>query len=127
MWLMLRQDKPEDYVIATGETHSVREFTELAFKGAGIAIEWEGEGINEIGRDVDSGRILVKVGPAFYRPTEVDLLIGDSSKARKKLGWKSKVSFEELVRMIIKCDLGIAESLNKESTPQVDMTIKNNF
>jgi len=105
MWLMLQQDKPDDYVVATGESHSVREFTELAFREAGIDIEWEGEGVNEIGRDADSGKILVEVDPMFYRPTEVDLLIGDPSKAREKLGWKTKVSFEELVRMMVKSDL----------------------
>jgi GDPmannose 4,6-dehydratase len=105
MWLMLQQDEPDDYVVATGETHSVREFTELAFKEAGIYLEWEGEGVNEIGRDVDSGKVLVEVDPMFYRPTEVDLLIGDPSKAREKLGWKTKVSFEELVRMMVKNDL----------------------
>jgi GDPmannose 4,6-dehydratase len=105
MWLMLQQDEPDDYVVATGETHSVREFTELAFKEAGIDIEWEGEGVNEIGRDIDSGKVLVEVDPMFYRPTEVDLLIGDSSKAREKLGWRPKVSFEELVSMMVKGDL----------------------
>lgn len=105
MWLMLQQDKPDDYVVATGETHSVREFTELAFREAGIDIEWEGEGVNEIGRDSDSGKVLVEVDPMFYRPTEVDLLIGDPSKARERLGWKTKVSFEELVRMMVKNDM----------------------
>lgn len=105
MWLMLQQDKPDDYVVATGETHSVREFTELAFREAGIDIEWEGEGVNEMGRDANSGKILVEVDPMFYRPTEVDLLIGDPTKAREKLGWKTKVSFEELVRMMVKRDV----------------------
>jgi GDPmannose 4,6-dehydratase len=105
MWLMLQQDKPDDYVVATGETHSVREFTELAFGEAGIDIEWEGEGVDETGRDADSGKILVEVDPMFYRPTEVDLLIGDPSKAREKLGWERKVSFEELVRMMVKSDM----------------------
>lgn len=105
MWLMLQQDKPDDYVVATGETHSVREFTELAFREAGIDIEWEGEGVNEIGRDADSGKVLVEVDPMFYRPTEVDLLIGDPSKARERLGWKTKVSFEELVKMMMRSDL----------------------
>lgn len=102
---MLNQDKPDDYVIATGETHSVREFTELAFREANIDIEWEGEGVNEIGRDADSGKVLVEVDPMFYRPTEVDLLIGDPSKARERLGWKTKVSFEELVKMMVKSDM----------------------
>jgi GDPmannose 4,6-dehydratase len=105
MWLMLQQDEPDDYVVATGETHSVREFTELAFREAGIDLEWEGEGVNEIGRDMESGKVLVEVDPMFYRPTEVDLLIGDSSKAREKLGWEPKVSFEELVSMMVKNDL----------------------
>lgn len=105
MWLMLNQDKPDDYVVATGETHSVREFTELAFREAGVDIEWEGEGVNEIGRDGNSGKVLVEVDPMFYRPTEVDLLIGDPSKAREKLGWKTKVSFEELIRMMVKNDM----------------------
>ncbi len=105
MWLMLQQDRPDDYVVATGETHSVREFTELAFKEAGIDLEWEGEGVNEIGKDINSGKVLVEVDPMFYRPTEVDLLIGDSSKAREKLGWKPKVSFEELIRMMVKSDM----------------------
>ncbi len=105
IWLMLNQDKPDDYVIATGETHSVREFTELAFREANIDIEWEGEGVNEIGRDADSGKVLVEVDPMFYRPTEVDLLIGDPSKARERLGWKTKVSFEELVKMMVKSDM----------------------
>lgn len=127
MWLMLQQDEPDDYVVATGETHSVREFTELAFKEAGINLEWENEGVNEIGRDVDSGKVLVEVDPAFYRPTEVDLLIGDSSKAREKLGWKTKVSFEELVRMMIKSDLGIRESVNDQSSIHVRMMVKNDL
>ena len=127
MWLMLQQDEPDDYVVATGETHSVREFTELAFKEAGINLEWENEGVNEIGRDVDSGKVLVEVDPAFYRPTEVDLLIGDSSKAREKLGWKTKVSFEELVRMMIKSDLGITESVNERRSVPVRMMVKNDL
>lgn len=127
MWLMLQQDEPDDYVVATGETHSVREFTELAFKEAGINLEWENEGVNEIGRDVDSGKVLVEVDPAFYRPTEVDLLIGDSSKAREKLGWKTKVSFEELVRMMVKSDLGIIEPVNEESLIPVRMMVKNDL
>lgn len=127
MWLMLQQDEPDDYVVATEETHSVREFTELAFKEAGINLEWENEGVNEIGRNVDSGKVLVEVDPAFYRPTEVDLLIGDSSKAREKLGWKTKVSFEELVRMMVKSDLGITESVNERRSVPVRMMVKNDL
>lgn len=105
MWLMLQQDEPDDFVIGTGETHSVREFTELAFKEAGIDIIWEGEGVNEVGKDASTGRILVQVDPKYYRPAEVDLLISDPSKAESKLGWKTKVGFEELVKMMIESDL----------------------
>ncbi len=104
MWLMLQQRNPEDYVIATGETHSVREFTELAFKELGIDIIWQGKGIDEVGIDSRTGNIIVEVDPGYYRPTEVELLIGDSSKARKKLGWEPKVRLEELVKMMIQSD-----------------------
>ena len=104
MWLMLQQEKPDDYVIATGETHSVREFIELAFKELGIDIIWQGEGAEEVGIDSRTGKIIVEVDPGYYRPTEVELLIGDSSKARRKLGWKPKVRLEELVKMMIKSD-----------------------
>ena len=106
---------------------SVREFTELAFKEAGINLEWEGGGVNERGRDVDSERILVEVDPTFYRPTEVDLLIGDSSRARKKLGWKTKVSFEELVRMMVKSDLLEIGPLNEKSYSHARMMVKNDL
>lgn len=104
MWLMLQQKEPEDYVIATGETHSVREFTELAFKELGINIVWEGKGREEVGLDASTGKILIAIDPRYYRPTEVELLIGDPSKAREKLGWAPKVKLEELVRMMIKAD-----------------------
>lgn len=104
MWLMLQQEKPDDYVIATGETHSVRKFTELAFKELGIDIIWQGEGAGEVGIDSRTGKIIVEVDPGYYRPTEVELLIGDSSKARKKLGWKPKVKMEDLVKIMIKSD-----------------------
>lgn len=105
MWLMLQQDEPDDYVIATGETHTVREFCELAFKYAGIDIVWKGTGIDEKGIDRKTGKVLVEVDPKYFRPTEVDLLLGDSSKARQKLGWKPKVTFEELVKMMVEYDL----------------------
>ena len=104
MWLMLQQEKPDDYVIATGETHSVREFTKLAFKELGIDIIWQGKGEEEVGIDAITNKILVEVDPEYYRPTEVELLIGDSSKARRKLGWEPKVRLEELVRMMVKSD-----------------------
>lgn len=105
MWLMLQQDKPEDFVIATGETHTVREFCELAFKYAGVDIEWKGQGVEEKGIDKKSGKVLVDVNPKYFRPTEVELLIGDPSKARQMLGWSPKVSFKELVEMMVKEDL----------------------
>ncbi len=105
MWLMLQQDKPQDYVIATGETHTVREFCELAFKYADIDIEWQGQGVDEKGIDRKTGRVLVDVNPKFFRPTEVELLIGDPTKAKEKLGWKTKVKFDELVEMMVKEDL----------------------
>jgi GDPmannose 4,6-dehydratase len=104
MWLILQQENPDDYVIATGETHSVREFTELAFKEVGIEILWEGKGTEEVGIDSSTGKILVEIDPRYYRPTEVDILIGDPSKAKEKLGWKPKVKLEELVKIMIKAD-----------------------
>lgn len=109
MWLMLQQDKPDDYVVATGETHSVREFAELAFKHVGIELEWEGEGINEKGIDKKTGKVLVEVDPRYFRPAEVDLLIGDPSKAKKELGWEPKVTFEELVQIMVEADLKAIE------------------
>jgi len=105
MWLMLQQDKPDDYVIATGETHTVREFVELAFKEAGIDILWKGLGLAEVGYDKNSGKTLVKVSEQFYRPAEVEILIGDPSKAKKTLGWQPKVTFRELVKMMTEADL----------------------
>ena len=104
MWLMLQQETPDDYVIATGETHSVKEFTELTFKELGIDIIWQGKGVEEVGIDASTGKIIVEVDPGYYRPTEVELLIGDPSKAREKLGWEPKVKMEELVKIMIKSD-----------------------
>jgi len=105
MWKILQHDKPDDFVLATNETHTVREFVENAFKVVGIDIEWEGEGVNEIGKDANTGKVLVKVNPEFFRPAEVDILIGDYSKAKKELGWEPKVKFEELVKMMVEKDL----------------------
>jgi GDPmannose 4,6-dehydratase len=105
MWLMLQQDAPDDYVLATGETHSVREFVERAFAHVGRAIEWRGSGRDEIGLETGSGRPLVEIDPRYFRPTEVDFLCGDPSKARAKLGWSHKVSFEELVGEMVESDL----------------------
>lgn len=107
MWLIMQQDKPEDYVLATGETHTVKEFTELAFKSVGIDIAWEGKEENEKGIDSKTGKILVAVDPMYYRPTEVDLLIGDAAKAKKNLGWEPKVKFADLVDIMVKADLEI--------------------
>jgi GDPmannose 4,6-dehydratase len=107
MWLMLQQSQPDDYVLATGKTHSVREFVELAFAEVGRAITWQGSGVYEKGIDQKSGEALVKVDPRFFRPTEVDLLIGDASKARAKLGWTHKVSLAELVREMVRHDIGV--------------------
>lgn len=106
MWLMLQQEKPEDFVIATGETRTVREFVESAFACAGINLRWEGEGVEEKGIDTATGKVLVEVSPEFFRPAEVDLLLGDPTKAKEVLGWNPrKTSFEELVRRMVEYDL----------------------
>jgi len=104
-WLMLQQDKPVDYVIATGETHTVREFVELAFKEIGVNIEWQGQGVNEKGVDTKTGTILVEIDEKYFRPAEVELLLGDPTKAEKELNWKRKVSFQELVSEMVRYDL----------------------
>jgi len=105
MWLMLQQDKPGDYVISSGETHSVREFAEEAFKCIGMKIKWEGKGLNEIGKA--DGKIVVRVNPKFYRPAEVDVLLGDCTKAKKVLKWKPTVDFKGLVKMMVDFDIGL--------------------
>jgi GDPmannose 4,6-dehydratase len=111
MWLMLQQKKADDYVLATGETHTVREFIEKAFETVGIDIIWKGKGVDEKGYDKKTGKVLVEVSKEFYRPAEVDLLLGDSSKAEKELGWKAKTKFEELVKMMVSADI---ERIKKE-------------
>ena len=105
MWLMLQQETPDDYVIATNETRSVREFVEEAFKCVDIKIKWQGEGVDEVGIDVETNNIVVKINPKFYRPAEVDILLGDPSKAEKNLGWKRDISFKDLVKRMIDNDL----------------------
>ncbi|MBL8015108.1 MAG: GDP-mannose 4,6-dehydratase [Candidatus Doudnabacteria bacterium] len=105
MWLMLQQDKGDDYVVATGEMHSVRECVEFACKELEFDLEWEGEGVNEVGIDKKSGKEIVKVDPKYFRPAEVDLLLGDSTKARTKLNWQPKYTFESLIREMVKFDL----------------------
>jgi GDPmannose 4,6-dehydratase len=112
MWLILQQAVPDDYVLATGETHSVREFVEKAFAQVGRRIEWRGSGRDEKGIEAGSGRSLVEIDPRYFRPTEVDILCGDPSKARAKLGWSHKVSFEALVSEMVKSDL---ETIRRES------------
>ena len=104
MWLMLQQEKPDDFVVATGQTHSVRKFIELSFAEIGIDIAWRGSGVNEVGYDKQTGKELVFVDPKYFRPTEVDLLLGDSSKAKRVLGWSPKTTFEELVSMMVASD-----------------------
>ncbi|MFV9875175.1 MAG: GDP-mannose 4,6-dehydratase [Rickettsiales endosymbiont of Dermacentor nuttalli] len=108
-WLMLQQDAPEDFVIATGTQHSVREFIELAAKELGIHIAWQGTGLNEIGYDQITGKTIICVDPSYFRPAEVETLLGDASKARTKLGWKPHVSFQNLVKEMVKHDLRLAE------------------
>ncbi len=105
MWLILQQPEPEDFVIATGETHTVREFCELAFKHVGINLKWEGQGVTEKAIDKGTGRELINVSSQFFRPTEVDLLLGDPTKAKSRLNWTQKVSFEELVKLMVESDL----------------------
>lgn len=105
MWLMLQQDTPDDYVIATNETRTVREFVDTAFACAGIEIEWSGEGVNETGTDKATGKVVVKVNPEFFRPAEVDILLGDPSKAENTLGWKREIPFQELVSRMVKNDM----------------------
>jgi len=104
-WLMLQQDKPEDYVIATGETHTVREFVEVAFNEVGIIIMWSGVGVDEIGVDQATGRVLVEIDIQYFRPSEVELLLGDPSKAEKNLNWVRKIPFKELVSKMVQYDL----------------------
>ncbi|MDO8265882.1 MAG: GDP-mannose 4,6-dehydratase, partial [Candidatus Saccharibacteria bacterium] len=105
MWRMLQQKTPDDYVLATGETHSIREFCELAFKEIGINIVWKGSGENETGVDEKTGKVLIAINPEFFRPAEVDFLLGDPARAEKELGWKRKVDFPELVKLMVDHDL----------------------
>lgn len=105
MWLMMQAEKPDNYVLATNESHSVREWIEVCFNYIGRTIKWEGTGKNEVGRDARSGKVLVKVNPEFYRPAEVQSVIGDYSKAKRELGWEPKVRFRELVELMLKNDL----------------------
>jgi GDPmannose 4,6-dehydratase len=108
MWLMLQQQKPDDYVLATGATRSVREFCELAFAEVGKKIVWKGTGVDELGADAKTGKVLVRIDPRYFRPAEVDLLLGDASKAFAKLGWKPVTTFQDMVREMVAHDLNVA-------------------
>ncbi len=110
MWRILQQDEADDYVLATGETHSVREFVELAFGHVGRGIEWRGEGVDEEGICQKTGKVVVRIDPRYFRPTEVDLLLGDPSKAREKLGWTHTTAFRDLVREMVEADMRLAAS-----------------
>ena len=110
MWMMLQQDEPDDYVLATGETTMVRQFVEWAFADVGIALRWEGAGVDEKGYDAQTGRLLIEVDPRYFRPTEVELLLGDPSKAHDKLGWRHETPVRELVREMVAADLKVMQS-----------------
>ncbi len=109
MWMMLDADDPGDFVIATGETHSVRECAEVAFAVAGFDLEWRGDGLDETGVDSGSGRPLVRIDPRYFRPAEVDLLLGDASKAKRLLGWEPEVRFDELMRIMVEADIQLID------------------
>ncbi|WP_420562673.1 GDP-mannose 4,6-dehydratase [Thalassobaculum sp.] len=110
MWRILQQDEPDDYVLATGETHSVKEFVDKSFAYAGMKIEWSGSGLDEVGVDAGSGRVVVRIDPEFFRPSEVDLLLGDATKAKEKLGWVASTSFEGLVEDMMEAELKTKKS-----------------
>lgn len=123
MWLILQQPVPDDYVIATGEQHSVREFCELAFSRVGINLRWEGEGADEKGIDIKTGKVIVEVSPDFYRPTDVVNLWGDPTKARKMLGWNpQKTSFQQLVNLMVDADM--AKVAVERAGEQVKMNLE---
>lgn len=111
MWMMLQQESPEDFVLATGETHPVREFVEKAFGVLGIQIRWQGTGVHEEGVNIQNGKTIVKVDTGYFRPAEVELLLGDPAKAERLLGWKRKVDFDTLVKEMVEADLQVAKSL----------------
>ena len=113
MWLILQQEKPDDFVIATGEYHTVRDFCTLAFKTLGVNLRWEGEGVNEKGIDTATGKVLVEVDPKYFRPAEVDQLLGDPTKAKTKLGWNPrKTSFEDLVKIMVEHDMKFVKKIH---------------
>ena len=109
MWMMLQQETPDDYVAATGEMHTVREFIERSFAHVGRPIEWRGKGADEIGVDMTTGKPVVRIDPRYFRPSEVDCLLGDSTKAKEKLGWEPTVKFEALVKLMVEGDLRLLD------------------
>jgi len=113
MWLMLQQEKPEDYVISTGETHTIKEFIGVCCKELDLDIGWQGKGVKEIGIDKKTGKTIIKINPRYFRPSEVDLLLGDPTKAKEKLGWEAKTKFEDLAKLMIKKDYGLLKSGEK--------------
>ena len=124
MWLMLQEDTPDDYVVATGETHTVRELVEVAFKRAGITLAWQGQGVEECGLDAGSGKVLVYIDPGYYRPTEVDVLQGDASKAAAKLGWHAVTTFHALVDLMVDADLSMPGDRHDQSCFTGDSLLK---
>ncbi|WP_461207118.1 GDP-mannose 4,6-dehydratase [Clostridium sp. DL1XJH146] len=126
MWLMLQQESAEDYVIATGETHKVREFVELAFKCVDVEVKWKGTGVEEIGIDAKTGKTIVKINPKFYRPSEVELLLGSPEKAKNNLGWQLKIGFTELVDKMVKEDINKATyEMEYNTIKEVASTVDN--
>ena len=119
MWLLLQQDHADDYVIATNETRTVREFVEVAFGHVGIDVEWSGTGVDEIGKDKATGKVIVKINPKFFRPAEVDILLGNPEKAEKELGWVREISFSQLVERMVKNDLALVEKEIKINDMQI--------
>lgn len=109
MWLMLQQDIADDYVIATNETRTVREFVEIAFKHVGINVAWSGKGVDEVGKDSATGKVIVRINPKFFRPAEVDILLGNPAKGEKNLGWKREISFNDLVKRMVENDMNLVE------------------
>jgi len=110
MWMILQQEKPDDFVLATGYTCSVRDFVQMAFAVIGIAIKWEGEGLDEVGKDAKTGRVHVRIDPRYFRPTEVDLLLGDASKAKRVLGWEPTTSVQQLAKEMVEHDIKLLQA-----------------
>ncbi len=123
MWLMLQQSKPQDYVLATGETHSVREFVELAFKEAGISIRWEGKGIEEKGVNAATSEVVIEISAQFFRPAEVDILLGDASKAKKELQWNPHTTFKDLVSLMVQADLDFIQNSQRNMELHSDFAV----